>query len=248
MKKLNPAFIVAVFLAFSVCAAAVSVKAAVKVRAEDFGFMRVITEDAPFFTEKTASAPAFYLPYTYYVRVIERGEIFTHVEYGSGGAAIDGFVPTEKLFADGLTVENRYPTPDVYTAATAVLYKNSALTESVQYVFEGRKLYLYGAYVADNGEKLYYVGYNNKLGYVKEESLVPFTLPYHPNELTFLATDDDEEEDNEPAPKSAENDAVLRISVIAVLGAAGLFALVAAVSKKTKPAPAASYYDENDYE
>ena len=182
--------------------------------------------------------------------MISRGDLFTRVEYGSGGAAIDGYVPTDKLYRDGLSVDAPYPDIKTATAQTTVLYKTAALTSSLQYVFEGRELYLYGKYYSPQGKTLYYVGYNDRLGYVKEEDLVPFTLSNHPNELTFLPSEPKEEEkpEEQQTAEPAERLSVLRIAIFAVLGLAGVIALVFAANKKPKVSPAASYYDENDYE
>lgn len=213
-------------------------------------YLRIITGDTPFYADKSAETPLFYLPYTYYVRVINRGELFSHVEYGSGGAAIDGFVPTDKLFYDGLSVEKPFPDAKTLTANTAVLYKDANLSDAVQFVFEGRELYLYGAYSSPQGKMLYYVGYNGKLGYVKEEDLVPFTIENHPNDLTFIKPEPETEPTPDKAPDETGKDSVfnIRIAIFAVLGLAGVIALVFAVNKKPKASPAASYYDENDYE
>ena len=207
-------------------------------------FLRVITEDTPFFSDKSADTPLFYLPYTYYVRVKDYGEVFTHVEYGNDGAALDGYVPTDKLFDDGLTVIAPFPEITATTATTAVLYASAETTTAVQYIFGGRNLYFYGTYYSPQGKTLYYVGYNDRLGYVKEEDLVPFTLSYHPNELTFLTPDTPEQpEQKEPEKPSAQAVFDLRIAIIAVLGLAGLVALIVAFNKKPKTSPAASYYD-----
>ena len=223
---------------------------------EPIGYLRVITEDTPFYADKNADTPLFYLPYTYYVKIIERGEYYTHVEYAIKGVSIDGFVPTNKLFEDGLPVTKPFPAITLTTSDTAVLYKDYSLSVSLQYVFEGRNLYYYGAMQSPQGKTLYYVGYNDRLGYVKEEDLMPFAVPNHPNELTFLKADDPEPE-TAPAvatdtskQETAETDSNfnIRIAIIAILGLAGIIALVVALGKRPKTAPAASYYDENDYE
>lgn len=216
----------------------------------DAKFMRIITEDTPFYSDKTATEPLFYLPYTYYVKVLERGELFTHVEYADGGAAIDGYVPTEKLFDDGLEVAAPFPEIFPLTAKTAVLFKDAALTTSLQYIFEERKLFLYGKYLSPQGKTLYYVGYNDKLGYVKEEDVIPFSVPNHPNELTFIKPEQEEEKPPEESEKTPSPQSVfdLRIAIFVILGLAGVIALIFALNKKPKTSPAASYYDENDYE
>ena len=233
---------------------AVSGCPAIRVSADDSnGYLRVITEDTPFYSDKNADAPLFYLPYTYYVKVLERGDFYTHVEYAVKGSSIDGYVPTNKLFEDGLAVSKPYPSIIVTTSETAVLYRDYALTSSIQYVFEGRNLYYYGKFQSLQGKTVYYVSYNDRLGYVKEEDLMPFAVPNHPNELTFIVP---EEPEVEPTIAEEETDDVqktesvlnIRVAIIAVLGLAGVIALIVALGKKPKAAPAASYYDENDFE
>lgn len=84
--------------------------AALKANAETgYSYMRVITEDTPFFASPSDSSPLFYLPYTYYVKVIGKSGSFTRVEINGTGytAALDGYVPTDMLFFDGLEVKNR---------------------------------------------------------------------------------------------------------------------------------------------
>ncbi len=212
-------------------------------------YLRVITDDAPFYAYKTDQTPLFYLPYTYYVRAIENGETFTRVEFGNDGFTIDGYVPSDKLYYDGLIVDNPFPQTDVFTAKTATLYKDAALTASVQYLFEGRKLYLYGGLTSPTDQPVYYVCYNNKLGYVKEEDITPFVISNHPNELTFLTQESGGETEPEPQETTTENSTLtLRIAIIAVLALAGFFALFFSATKKSKTSVAAGYYDENDYE
>lgn len=212
------------------------------------GYMRVITDDTPFYPDRNSVKPLFYLPYTYYVRILEYGELTSHVEYAGGGAKIDGYVPTYKLFNDGLRVDEPYPEIDAVTAKTAVLYGDADLTNVLQYVFASRSLNFYGKYYSPQGNVLYYVGYNNKLGYVKEEDLVPFIIENHPNELTFIKKEEPEIVEQETESENTRNVTDLRILIIAVLGFAGIVALFVVLGRRPKPHPAASYYDENDYE
>lgn len=252
-SSLNIGILVCVIMLSSVCTLSANavIRKPIFARAEENGeYSRVITDDTPFYSDKNATDPLFYLPYTYYVKVLERGELFYHVEYAEGGAAIDGYVPANKLFDDGLEVVAPFPDVTPTTAATAVLFKDASLTTSVQYIFEGRKLFFYGKYYSPQGKPLYYVSYNDRLGYVKEEDLVPFTLSNHPNELTFIEPEQQEENPPETAEKTPSKESVfdLRIAIFVTLGLAGVIALIFALGKKQKSTPAASYYDENDYE
>ena len=90
----------------------------IKVSATSNDYLRVITEDTPFFTDVNSSTPLFYIPYTYYVKTIGNSGEFTHVEvYGSGQTvALDGFVPTDMLFNDGLYVTNPFVMQSITTA------------------------------------------------------------------------------------------------------------------------------------
>lgn len=217
-------------------------------------YLRVITEDTPFYAEESEASLLFYLPYTYYVKVLGYGSAYTHVEiYGNAFAAIDGFVPNGALFSDGLEVKNPYPEITLTTARTCVLYADSALKNNVQYVFSARDMDYYGSLSVSKGETLYFVGYNGKLGYVKESDVLPFTIAAHPNELTFLAPDEpDEPKDNEEPAKPDEqttSDETVKWIIIGCLGAAGVVALLTAFSKKRpEKKAAAGYYDENDFE
>ena len=90
------------------------------------------------------------------------------------------------------------------------------------------------------------MSYNNKLGYVKESDVVPFTIPNHKNPLTFI-----EEEPTLPETElenSATDLTSLRIAIIVCVLFAGLIALIYIIRTKPKKEVAASYYDDNDFE
>ena len=213
-------------------------------------FARVITEDTPFYQTESSIEPLFFLPYTYYVKVIKSGEEFTHVEcYGDGDtAAIDGFVPTEMLFFDGLSVQNPFVVLQLTTVNTAVLYEDAALNKQSQYVFENRKLNYYGHTDTPSG-KAYFVSYNDRLGYIKETDVYPFSIPNHPNELTFLVPEEPILPPTENTQQQSNNDFFgLKVAIIICILFAGVVALFFALSKHPDRKAAATYYDDNEYE
>ena len=218
-----------------------------KVNAESV-YMRVITEETPFYKNADDVAPLFYLPYTYYVKVLESNASVTHVEcYGNGGtAAIDGFVPTDYLFKDDLTVENPYVVLTITTVGTAVLYEDTTLSTPLQYIFADRELNYYGALNHESG-MIYYVSYNGRLGYVKEAEVYPFSIPNHPNALTFLTPDTPTPDQTTPEGESGGVFG-LKVAIIVCLIFAGIVALFIALGKKRNQTAAAAFYDENDYE
>ena len=209
-------------------------------------YLRVIDESTPFYQTQSDSEPLFFLPYTYYVKVLDQNKNFYHVEvYGEfSQPAIDGYVPIGLLFDDGLEVQNPYLSINVYTVNTTVLYADASLTHSLQYVFSDRQLTYYGKITLESGN-VFFVGYNNRLGYVKEENVLPFSIPNHPNPLTFLPDEkpDDNALNNQPADFLS-----IRITIIACLIFAGIIGLFVALGKKKETAfNTNEYYDENDY-
>ncbi len=244
MKK--TAIILVILITISI---SVFTPSSIKFVQADYGkYLRVITEDTPFYQNPSDNEPIFYLPYTYYVKALETVGDYVHVEcYGQGGTAgLDGFVPVGALFDDGLTVINPFVVLEITTVNTAILYQDSALTEPLQYLFANRELKYYGA--IKNGEQsVYYVSYNNRLGYVRESDVFPFSIPNHPNELTFIVPEEPIP-DEQPQVSDEQDFFTLKMVIIACLVFAGIMALVVALNKKPNKAVAVGYYDDNDYE
>lgn len=207
-------------------------------------YLRVIDNTTPFYKNKTDSTPLFFLPYTYYVKILDEDQDFFHVEaFGQGGhPALDGFVPKNALFDDQLTVENPYLRLSIYTFETTVLYADNELSIPLQYIFAERELCYYGSVLTNNGNA-FFVEYNGRLGYVKEHTVLPFLVPNHPNPLTFLATPE------EQAPEqNSDGFLSLRFTIIACLAFAGIIGLFVALGRrKDSNVVSNEYYDENEY-
>ena len=224
----------------------IDIKSPKKTYATQSQYLRITDTTTPFFSATTDGEALFYLPYTYYVKLISKGEIFDHVEYGGAdGVTIDGYVPNQTLFTETQEVVSPYPNVTLTTSKTALLYADSQLTKSIKYIFKERQLTLYGNFLLPDGTHCFYVSYGGDLGYVKESDVSPFSIPNHPNPLTFIP-----EETPPPIEEpTTSNDSVdtLRIIIIASLILAGLSGLVVVI-KKRPSVPVNTYYDENDYE
>ncbi len=210
-------------------------------------YRRVINSTTPFYKSTLDKKPLFYLPYTYYVKVINQTGNFCHVEINgeSGQTAMDGFVPTEQLFYDGQEVIAPYLNLYITTIDTAVLYADENLSSPIQYIFAERSLLYFGEHQTLSG-KLFYVAYNDKLGYVKEGDVMPFTINNHPNKLTFIT--DSKPESNTTTIKSSNDFINLKTAIIVCLLLAGLIALFIALSNKNASTKKTNYYEENDYD
>ena len=206
-----------------------------KAHAEDV-YYRVIKEEVTFHSSPSKSDALFELPISYYVKRIGETSDFLHVEcYGANQLTplLDGYVlKSEVTKSDAV---NPYLSFTVTTAKSAVLYEDSSLQTPLQYVFKSRTLGYYGQIKQADGSYAYYVTYNNKIGYVKEEDLLPFNVPMHetplvessfaPNKENVFTTDSE---------KSADG---LKIFVIVaiIIASVIILALIVIPERKNKP-------------
>lgn len=218
-----------------------------KVSADSGDYARVITEDAPFYVNLSDDTPLFYLPYTYYVKIISYADGFYHVNcYDSIGlTALDGYVPKDYLFFEEVDVPSPYVDLKLTTKDTAVLYSDNNLSSPLLYLFPGRRLTYYGKLNLD-GTSLLFVGYNDKLGYVKEQDVLPFLIPNHPNPLTFLPQEKPTESSSEK--HITNRNTALKIAVFACLILAGIIALSFALGKNKNRIYDSDEVTFNDYE
>ncbi len=209
-------------------------------------YLRVIDKTTPFYKNVYDNEPLFYLPFSYYVKIIGHSGDYYHIElHGDNGqVAIDGYAPAEKLFDDDLPVLSPYLELTITTVGTAVLYSDQNLSSPLQYIFAERNLYYYGEIISEQGT-LFYVGYNNRLGYVKESDVYPFIIQNHPNDLPSNSTNSPEESYSDTIKTDAFG---LRTIIIVCLIFAGIIALFIALKGSQNKQKSFNYYEENDYE
>ena len=210
-------------------------------------YLRVLDKTTPFYKNIYDREPLFYLPYSYYVKVLGHSGDYYHIElHGNNGqVAIDGYAPFELLYDDNLPVLSPYLELTITTVGTAVLFSDLNLTKPAQYIFPERNLCYYGEITTEQGT-LFYVGYNNRLGYVKETDVYPFIIKNHPNDLPSSSTDSPTEQ----LPSSTADTGLfgLRTIIIACLVFAGVIALFICLKNTQNKQKNMNYYEENDYE
>lgn len=205
---------------------------------------RVVNDTTPFYIDSQGNSLLFYLPCSYYVKVLESDQLFTHVECFDGqlSPTLDGYVPTNMLHDENSFISLPYLELTITTAKPCSLYLNTELEDNIQLIFANRTLGYYGKIQKDD-QTLYFVCYNNKLGYVKEEDVMPFSVPYHANPLPT----------KEPLPqqttvsKNTSTD-ILKTSIIVCLLLAGLIAIFFSLRKNTLNAKSTIAFDDTDYE
>ena len=215
-------------------------------KAEQSVYMRVVDSTTPFFLSDTDSQPLFYLPCSYFVKVLDQTEHFYHIEcFGNNTPAIDGLVPKEKLVSVDYQVQEPYMNTCVTTSSSCMLYADSSAKQSIYHIFPQRTLNLYGLLSREGEENLYLVCYNNKIGYVKESCLNPFTMPTHPIPLPQEQKPQKVETTINQSPSIGFDG--LKTAIIICLSLAGVIALCLVVKRKNKQdgASATTFVDDD---
>ena len=208
---------------------------------------RVVTEGVGFYKNPNPTDLVFYLPYSYYVKVLEVGEPYSLVEvYGKNdqGVTLDGYVLTSEILLDNYGIERPFLDLTVTTATTTNLYADANLSRISRSIFEGRKLTYYGYILDDFGGYIYFVKYNDQTGYVKESAIAPFTVPLHEIPVIIESPEPPEET---PLPQQNSSLDGLKTAIIVCLCLASIIIAVAFFKPKKQPT-VINYYDENDYE
>lgn len=216
-------------------------------------YMRVIDENTAIYKDKYCEDLLFYLPYTYYVKILSFNElsVFVEIFVNNSTPSIDGYVKKDLLFNDYTSPDKPYVDLTLTTVSIAVLYSDLSLSNEICYIFENRNLTFYGRAFDQNNNYYYFVSYNNKLGYVKESVIMPFVIENHPNELTFLPPEIPEEippEDNLKPENNVDSLFTLKVIIIVCLVFAVIIGFFLALRKKPSDSFNQNYFDENDYE
>ena len=211
-------------------------------------YLRVINKQTPLYLKQDLESVICYLPYTYYVELITELDNCYHVSVLSKDApSIDGFVEKDNLFFDNLAVNTPYPDLTLSTIEHASLYFEPNCLKVNAFIFANRSLSLYGFLQDEQGAFLYFVSYGDKLGYIKEEQLSPFTIENHKNPLTFIKQEDKTPIIESTGKTNLEGSFTFRILVIVCLIFAGIIAIFIVIKPK-KRQDKNSYYSENEYE
>ena len=205
-------------------------------------YLRIVNDETPIFADAEMKEFLFYLPYTYYVKLISAENGVALVECsGENLPAVEGYVLYSDLLSDGKTVLAPYVNLKIKTCKSAALYVEPTLKTESRYIFAERELCYYGHVKTESGFA-YFVGYGGNVGYVKEDCLYPFTVQNHPNPMS-----DTESDTANPTTKTTNKGGIsltVRIIIIASLIAAGIIAAFAFRKPRENDA---SYYDENDF-
>lgn len=191
------------------------------VSAEEYnlGYSRVLTTTTGFYSDSAGKNLKFYLPYGYYVKVLDVGTLYTKVSYQSETSHfpyLTGYVKTLDLILQDETPVTPYPLVSLTVSSDDVLFSDYTLSSSKIGVYANTLAIYYGE-LSFNEENVVYVYCNGHLGYMRKSCFAPFTIPAHPNPIS--SSSEQEEvitKNNSPKVENLQILIVAGISVIVV--------------------------------
>lgn len=147
-------------------------------------YARVLNEETPFYSDPDLRSVKFYLPYSYFVRVVNEGVDATRVCYMENydAPAREGYIKTCDLFVCDYTPEAPYPNLKLILKSDEVLFSNPADKTARVVLSVGDSAYYYGE-LPVSSEIFYYVYSGIYVGYVRKNAFFEHTLSLHPQPL-----------------------------------------------------------------
>ncbi len=177
MKKFIAVFLIYIFCVFPSPENALAV--------ENRVYSRALTYTTGFYSDMNGAYLKFYVPYGYYVKVLERGDDYSKVSYMPENASFPiliGYVKTVDLIISD-TPSSPYPLLYVSVVSDEVLFSDSSLAFSKAAVYSGSLALYYGELLSPTDEELVYVYCNGYLGYMRKNAFAPFNVPDNPEPL-----------------------------------------------------------------
>lgn len=186
--------------------------------------------DVWLYAEESEESGLFLLPYTYYVRVLERGEEYSSVVYGEDIApyrTVEGYCKTDMLTFVGFIPERPFLKLEVtvtYTVEGAASEMGNGTFDEIE-----RTFHYYGtSYLGTR--RYYYVLSDGVFDYIPAERDVTFELNTDYLAETVAPVPE------EPAPEPSAALSPVGIAAL-IVGIAALSAIVFFVLRGRKPAP-----------
>ncbi len=149
------------------------------------GYSRVLTNDTGFYSDSAGKNLKFYLPYGYFVKILEMGHTYTKVSYQNETSHfpyLTGYIKTLDLISYENTPVTPYPLISLTVLSDDVLFSDSNLQSSKVGVYANTLAIYYGELSTDK-EDVVYVYCEGYLGYMRKSCFAPFSVPTHPEPI-----------------------------------------------------------------
>ena len=194
----------------------------ITVNASEASWARIINDQTPFFSDINCTMIKFYLPKSYFVKILQLGDDATRVIYMDSDLKIpsrEGYIKTCDLLIFEQPVYNPYPNITLKITADEILFADSNKNYPKTILSYGDSGLLYGTLII-NGENFCYVYANGYIGYVRRSAFAPFEIPMHEIPLSTQNSSEESEDSSPTTPQTNDTnsiDSTLKIVIIVAI-------------------------------
>lgn len=200
MKKLI--FITLIILtAFTINTPKSSAKASVN-------YAMVITENACFWSDASQKYLKFYLPYSYFVKVVTVGAEYSRVIYMDGDKnhpECEGYVKTSDLNFEISPSDSPYPKLTLFCETSDVLFSDVEIKSPLTVINKNTQAIYYGE-ITHDAENYVFVYANGYAGYVRKSAFSSFSLPTHESLAELISRNESEKSTNGSQPNEIKSE------------------------------------------
>lgn len=145
-------------------------------------YAMIIDHDVALFSDASCRYVKFYLPYSYFVKIIEIGTDSSRVTYMddmNDCPRCEGYVKNVYLDFSFDTPQNPYPQVTLTAISDEVLFSDLNSKKPKEVILSNSKAIFFGKMFYE-GENYLYVYSQNQVGYVRENGFTKLTLQNHP--------------------------------------------------------------------
>ena len=223
--------------------------------AEQEQWARIVNENTPLYSDQSLTMIKFYLPRSYFLKVVNAQEQSTRVVYMDGRIGLplkEGYVKTCDLFLfDGIP-SNPYPELELTVITDEVLFSDTNKQYPKAVLTQGSVATYYGQLNVNN-ENFCYVYCNGYVGYVRKSAFATFEIPPHSLPLNEQSSQDEESSNESTVSTQPQNsipaiDSTMKIVIIIAVA----ITCVSVIYLLFKPKPTtdfkiATWRDEDDF-
>lgn len=221
------------------------------VNASDTVWARIINEQTPFFSDIACSMIKFYIPKSYFVKVIEVNSDSTRVIYMDNDLKVpsrEGYIKTCDLLIYNQEVYNPYLNLSLKITSDEILFADTNKTYPKTILSYGDNALLYGT-LTINGENFCYVYANGYIGYVRRSAFAPFEIPMHEIPLSNKISSEESEDSSiltEPTNTNSSIDSTMKIVIIVAISITCLSVIYLLFKPKNDSALKLALTQDND--
>lgn len=220
-----------------------------KIAYADTEYARILNEQTPFYSDPGCQMLKFYLPFSYYVRVVKLGSDCIKVAYmeNATAPAREGYIKTCDFFPCDYAPENPYPAVNLSLKSDEVLFSTPQADDPRVVLPAGEQACFYGS-IDLGGEVFYYVYSGAYVGYVRKRAFSEHVIPKHtyplPKEEEPIEEQPESARPSEQEKQNNENSGLsaVIIAIVAVVSVCVIYLLFRPESRAIKKA---AYSDDD---